>query len=378
MGQGEGIRNAQMAAPADFDQFGGDTRANEGFFFNYSGMYWTISAPKTATVGTEGSATVNWGPQFTSVFPAGAATTAQASTLNTSNLDTQWSGGYRLDLGYVEDHQGVEFTYWKVHGASQWLTPAGDVQVLFNDEVTGSAGLGHLTGFLGVDPVTLNTILGRVPVSFTQVTTNNWIKISGINLDYLYRTESTNFGGVWEWVIGAQYTETREQFLVEATGGFLDQTDITDLAYNRMVGAEIGLHWFLRSERWTWDIRSTFSPALNFQSVRQTGVVGSNLDGGQPRSSGPIAMPPTTFDNAIHPVEFAPIVDVRFGLKYNFTRNIAGMVEWDGMYIDNVARPSNMNNYSLNSDGTVMGLISSNNKQQLWLQGVTAGIEINR
>ena len=53
LAQSEGIRDAQLAAPADFDQFGGGTRANEGFFFNYNGLFWNVSSPKTANFGVD-------------------------------------------------------------------------------------------------------------------------------------------------------------------------------------------------------------------------------------------------------------------------------------------------------------------------------------
>ena len=53
LAQSEGIRDAQLAAPADFDQFGGGTRANEGFFFNYNGLFWNVSSPKTSYFGVD-------------------------------------------------------------------------------------------------------------------------------------------------------------------------------------------------------------------------------------------------------------------------------------------------------------------------------------
>ena len=221
----------------------------------------------------------------------------------------------------------------------------------------------------------------------------NYIRMSGASLEYIYRTEATHSGGVWEWSVGAKYVQLREVYQIDATKGshrrkphgspqLSDETTLFDLAYNRIIGSEIALSWTLRSDRWTWMMRGGFTPGVDFQSVRQNGEIGSKLSDvgpfAPPRSFGPIAMQATSFDNVIHPTTFCPIVDLRVDLKYNFTRNIAANVGWAGVWMDDIARPSDMNDYTLHSDGTVMGLLPGQNKQQIWMTGIQAGVEINR
>ena len=330
--------------------------------------------------------------------------------MNTSFISgtDSWTGGTEISLGYVEDHQGVGFTYWNLHGVSNYSTQ-NDVSVFFNDQPTGAASIPHLDGLVGYDPVTGQPILGRTPVFFDSVFMWDYIRMSGASLEYIYRTEATQSGGVFEWSVGAKYVELREVFQIQAgfttNGGipaqpitpppgtfivvppggapnYFDGTNLFDLAYNRIVGSEIALRWTLRSDRWTWMVRGGFTPGVDFQSVRQSGVLADNIDayyGPPPRLTGaPIAMQSTSFDNVIHPTTFCPIVDVRLELKYNVTRNIAANVGWAGVWMDNIARPASMNDYTLHSNGTVMGFLSGQNQQQLWMTGVTAGVEINR
>ena len=43
---GQELQGFQLFAPADLSTFGGDIRPNEGYFFQFDGVFWSISAPR--------------------------------------------------------------------------------------------------------------------------------------------------------------------------------------------------------------------------------------------------------------------------------------------------------------------------------------------
>ena len=45
----DGLEGMQLGAPADCSTFGGPIEPNEGYFFQYDILYWSVSAPKTTT-----------------------------------------------------------------------------------------------------------------------------------------------------------------------------------------------------------------------------------------------------------------------------------------------------------------------------------------
>ena len=47
----------QIFAPADVSTFGGEQEPNEGYFFQFDGLYWSISAPEVVPIGFPGTRT---------------------------------------------------------------------------------------------------------------------------------------------------------------------------------------------------------------------------------------------------------------------------------------------------------------------------------
>ncbi len=61
--RGQELQGFQLFAPADVSTFGGDQQPNEGYFFQFDGLFWSISAPRTAPIGAPGlTRLVYYGP----------------------------------------------------------------------------------------------------------------------------------------------------------------------------------------------------------------------------------------------------------------------------------------------------------------------------
>jgi len=65
---------------------------------------------------------------------------------------------------------------------------------------------------------------------------------------------------------------------------------------------------------------------------------------------------------------------VRFDFRYMITRAIDFHVGWTGIWMGGIARPSNMIDYSVPS----MGINTANNRQNVLMNGLNLGFDINR
>jgi hypothetical protein len=377
---GQGLRDAQPFAPADEDQFGGGPRAKQGFFIVYDGLFWTISAPREATFGVpsaeQTARPVFWGP-------GAEASTTQQSTLTSGFLKTDWTGGQRVEFGNIHEHEGWKISYLDLARSTQVVTQDA-VQVFFEDRPWGAPPNHlHLEGF------TANDALGNpdpasireLGVEYTAVTLRNRIKTWGLEASYLLRTHPMPGGGFFEWSLGARYIELREDFSAEAFGGILADTLLWSEADNRMVGPQIGLRWFRSNDRWTLSVQGDFTAAVNMQSMRMQGIVGSLLSTDtipRPVTSPPLplAMQPSDFSHMAHMQEFSPIVEVRVAAEYQITSAVSIHGGWSALWIDHVARPSGMIDYTL-GETTTLGILTNKNRQNIFMNGLELGVAVN-
>jgi hypothetical protein len=369
---GQGLQDTQVFAPADADQFGGGPRPNQGLFIRYDGLIWTISAPKEATFGVpeaeQTARPVFWGPG-----PEGSTT--QQSTFTTSFLTTDWTGGQRIEFGDIHEHEGWRIGYLNLHQSTQFLTKNG-VQVYFEDRPWGAPPSHfHLEGLVAAGEIR------ELGVEFTSVTLMNRIKTWGIEGSYLRRTHPMPLGGFFEWSLGARYLEITEEFSADAIGGLLADSFLWSSGENRIVGPHVGLRWFRTNDRWTLSVQGDFTGAVNMQSVRLTGIVGSLLSTtGIPRPVSdppqPLAMQPSDFNHLAHMQEFSPIVEVQVAAQYQITRAVSIHGGWSCLWVDNIARPSGMIDYTLGETST-LGIRTNKNRQDVFMNGLELGVSIN-
>lgn len=373
----QGLRDADLFAPAEPAHYGGGVRANQGVFFSYDALYWTISPPERATFGIDTNTlavdrNVWWANDPNQTF-------TQGSTMNTGFLQSQFTPGQRIEVGHINEHAGWLFSYMRLHESTQGQTIPG-VQAFFNDQEWGVQPLPHLSHDVGGGSIQ------NAPVWFDFVIMDVSTKIWGTEFNLLLRTHPRQHGGMWEWFFGARYLEFEEQFNVNANGtppvSALADTVFTNTANNNIFGPQIGLRWFTTNDRWQFSTEGKFLAGWNSQSVRLHGVVGSDLTPTNfPRLNGSpgflLAMPPTNADYAAHMSIFSPVVELRVEGKYQLTRNVSFRAGWNGMYIGEIARPSRMVNYELKQT-SVLGILREKNRDLAFMQGLGIGIEINR
>ena len=81
----------------------------------------------------------------------------------------------------------------------------------------------------------------------------------------------------------------------------------------------------------------------------------------------------TTFATSVHLTEFTPLVEFRAEAHVQMTRLISLKAGWTGMFMDNVARASDMVLYEV----PALGILTNNNKQPVFMQGFNIGVELN-
>jgi len=372
---GQGPLGFQIFAPADVSTYGGAIEPNEGYFFQFDGLYWSVSPPKTSYVGLAPPAKreVNYGPNVIDRVD-------QYSTLNTSQIKDQFSPGNRFEFGRVEDRNGWFVSIYQIRDQEQDATiPAANV--VFNDPPFGPA-----------DPVTLQQqaylwgpvgtgVNGNLPVTLYDVLMNHSIDTWGVELMYLHRMRTCHNGGTFELFGGARYLEFNDTFGIQAgadPGGtvpsFLAGSSWESVAENHVVGPEVGLRWFKKQGRWTLSTEGRFMAGLNCQNIHEQVNLGPNLSPGSHTTFYPTVLGPTTATYSANAREFSPVIELRLEGRYQITRAISFHAGWTGVWMDNIARGSGTIDYSM----PAMGIDMSRNREDLLMNGLTLGFDVNR
>jgi hypothetical protein len=251
-----------------------------------------------------------------------------------------------------------------------------------------------------------------LPVIFTNVhytsTSKNW----GIEANRLFRkTEADRFGGKWEFFGGARYFSYTDQFAINANGGILDSSYWDTTAFNNIVGPQIGTRWSRIRGRLTCSAEARAMAGANFQNAKQQGVVGSNLvqqpivpipsafvvnnpitntpetfyiypqaqnpglgpASGTYRLNQPLNLYATGFNSSKNWVAFSPLVELRAKVSYQLFRSVNISAGWTGIWVDNVAKSTNLMNWVLPN----FGITDNNLGHQTIINGLTLGLEFN-
>ncbi|NLX95568.1 MAG: BBP7 family outer membrane beta-barrel protein [Rhodopirellula sp.] len=425
MANAQGIEDMQLFAPTEFDQFGGGPRADQGFFFQFDGLYWSILAPDYDPIGEPGLTR--------EVFYTPDRSTVQHNTISNSNLAADAVGGQRFEFGNVCGHHGWMASIFYLHDQNQRLTYS-DADIVFDDQpFQHQTGLhGRLHGYvanifaalddeIGSAAVYEDMVLRDLPVEFDEVILKNKVETWGTELNYIFRTHPAGHGGIFEFLFGVRYLKFNETFSFDGYGQRFDlwaseeqdddeeSEEITGVPYapnsiladsswwsvaeNHIYGPQLGLRWFRQSCRWTLSSEARFFAGFNSQNLEQAGVLGTKLDdqfpteevsyvGQAPPSATdfpfqPITMEPIGYKHMRTEQEWSPGVELRFDLAYKLTRAVDVKVGWTGMWIDGIARASNLIDYSL-TETSIMGIDIDDNRQSVFMHGLNIGFNINR
>jgi hypothetical protein len=369
---GQGLEGMQLFAPAEVSSYGGGPQPNEGFFFVYDLLYWTISKPRVSTIGKEG---------LTTPLPyVGSDPTTdqfvQPNELDTGGLLDLFDLGNRIELGRIYDNSGWMLSYYQLTEQSQSI-PAHDVAMVFNQVVSGTvAPYDPLDGRFGTSPAT--TLLA-LPVNFTNVLMRDDVSSWGIECDYVGRSNQLHNGGFFEWFVGPRYIEFNDTFLVNAQGSTtLGNSQWITEAQNHIIAGQLGARWFKKLGRWMLSTEGRGLVGLNCQNVNQTGDIGVGLVRGVLDSNQPYYLGPTAINHHDFIRQFSEGVELRLDARYQITRSVTFRAGWTGLWLNNIARGSEMVDYTLDPARGFLGILRDHNKDNVLMNGLEIGIDINR
>jgi len=363
----QNLRDMQLFAPVNLSTYGGAPSPNEGYFFCFDGLMWSISKPETAPIGRRNdTGRVVWYSDDSS------ETSTVYNTHNNSFIRSAINGGERWDIGRICNRRGWLFSAYRANTQTQRHTVT-QMNINWNETAWGDQG-NHLPLQGYVDSG--ETQIENVPADFETTFMKNRVNTWGVELNYVYRFRRCHHGGNTELFLGARYVEFNERFIVEALGGNLADTIWRTSTDNHIVGPQIGGRWFKNHKRWVIGVEGRFLAGFNNQSLKQIGRVGSEMS--PPGGVGePLSLGPTDFNNIAYEEEFSPTGELRIHFAWRWTNNVAFRVGWSGLVIGNIARASCVNDYDLGPSST-MGLAANRNKQIVFLNGLIFGFEINR
>ena len=127
---------------------------------------------------------------------------------------------------------------------------------------------------------------------------------------------------------------------------------------------------------------------LNMQNIHENINLGPNLNPGNTNVGGnpsqivvwqPITMGPTAASYNAFATEFSPTVELRLDAKYQITRYLNFRVGWTGFWTNSIARGDALVDYTIDGNtGKMMGIDLTNNRENVFVNGLTMGFDFNR
>ncbi|MEN6459330.1 MAG: BBP7 family outer membrane beta-barrel protein [Thermoguttaceae bacterium] len=385
---GQGPQGMQIFALDDESTYGGAPEPKEGYFFSYDGLYWMITSPHTHSIGYPGTRNVSYGTSSSDVR-------TEYNTLDTSVLSGQFSIGNRFEFGRIEDRNGWFVSFYQLRDQSQSYT-AASADIVFNDPDNGPSGGGLLTGNVNTNtsssPPYTPAVIRNLPTVFANVTMQEIIKTWGVEANYIHRFMTNHNGGTFDLFLGPRYIQFDDTFNV-TTGAdpgtltvpsFLGGSYWDTEAQNHIAAGQIGLRWFKKQGRWTFNTEGRFLAGLNCQNLRQVVDIGPNLNPGVNSDGSYTPFQPTRLGHesatyVAYEREFTPGAELRLEFRYQITNAICAHAGWSGLWMGNIARASSVIDYTIaNDEGRPMGINTADNKENVFVNGLTIGVDINR
>lgn len=364
---GQGPLGFQIFAPADVSTYGGAIEPNEGYFFQFDGLYWSVSPPNTSLVGQPGERAVWYSPTDTANLH---------STLDTSQIKDQFSPGNRFEFGRVEDRNGWLMSIYQIRDQEQDTTiPSADV--LFASPAVGQTE--WLKGPVSTGGLPAND--KELPVTLYNVLMSHSVDTWGVELMYLHRMRTCHDGGTFELFGGARYLEFNDTFGIlagpdagKSMPSFLAGSQWESTAENHIVGPQVGVRWFKKQGRWMLSTEGRFMAGLNSQNIHQQTTIGPALNPGAGTTFYPRVLGPSTATYSDYAREFSPTIELRLEGRYQVTRAISFHAGWTGIWMDGIARGSGTIDYAM----PTMGIDMSRNRENVIMNGLTLGFDVNR
>lgn len=280
--------------------------------------------------------------------------------------------------------------------------------------------------------------LAPLPVNFDRYTIQNKANHWSVDLNYMYRCSSTWFG-MFEIFGGPRYVQIDDTFSFSGIGSpWADVNIVTEYEYeededgkqyiissdtylqgtasgpgsifgnaswkqqanNHIVAPQIGIKWTKRNARWSFSADTRLLLGINYQSMKLSGGVRSwddsvwQFDGlptlsevefdpevitGMPTPWTPIGVGDNrNFNYNRHRTDFSPGIECKLTANWQWTNAVGIQFGFDMLWMDNIARGSRINNYSISDDGSLFGINSKQSLESIFSYGFRVGFTIHR
>lgn len=231
------------------------------------------------------------------------------------------------------------------------------------------------------------------PIFFERLHATNETRVEGVELMRVWRRTPFRRWGVMEIFGGPRYFRMRDKFVVIGLGGVLNPNlnvvpgdiatdpwswDASDGSFwdtevdNNIIGGQLGGRWAFKKHRVSYISEARAFAGCNFQNFDIFGALGNGLLPGNPNQ--PLDLGDTSFNDSDSTTELSLGGELRFSMNYQVTNAIQLQAGWTGMYFDGLARASNSIDYRIPD----MRITTQRNDQDVFVQGVSFGVEFNR
>ncbi len=372
--------------PAETSGYGNGPRPKIGWFGSYERLFWSLSKPAGAPVGT-----LQPFDPLTTILPP-----PDGPTVDNSFIGATGAWGNRWEVGYVDvDSKGYLVSVLDHVSQGQFGTvdrPAFRVSDPSN----------LLDGFVpvvvpGLGSVTLD--IGHLPSNFTRIEMKNILQLNGVEVMRLYRAPRLHGGGLFELLYGVRWLQVTDTFTVSAFGGgerdetghislggpttnftfpgnILDASRWNTRVINNLIGPQIGSRWSQQRGHWIFSLETRFLAAANFQNAVQSTDIGNLTILNQGRDSN-LTTAFRGIGSRTHNfwTTFAPVGELRVQTSYQVTSNVALKLGYTGLVVGGMSRASNRVDYD---SPNLIGILHGGVHQTFWSNGINFGVEVNR
>jgi hypothetical protein len=399
-------------APAETSGYGRGPRPHVGYFFSYERLFWSLSKPETAVIGSETATGAGVSFPNGSVINLGGVPiglqgipTIYTNTVDTGYFTANGAWGNRWEVGYWDvDDYGWMASILDHVSQSQYKEHNSAI-LQFDDPGNQLIGTNFDSFVIVLGPGVFPTIEvvtdGKMPIRFDRLQVQNIARLNGVELTRMYRARELHSGAFFELLYGVRWLQLQDTFDVKGFNSF--QGDVPPISpngdsaivfyfnpladsrwmtrtQNNMVGPQIGFRLWRQRERWVTSLETRFLAAANFQSVNQMTNLGNNT-----LSNTAFVLPsgidfPLIFQglggsSSSFATQFSPVGELRLNVDWQVTRNIALTVGYTGLVVGNVTRASKRVDYS---GPNLISILPGNNRDIFYANGVNFGFEVNK